>query len=154
MEKRISPPREYEELLDELVAEGGAGNGRAVFRTKQKAMMFAAALGAARGRRTPLKAKGTQIRFDIFQNAMDDGFVRAVGAAASCDLTVLGPDRQEELATIFEEYACTGLEEMSDIFRTGTGSRLEIVVDLIMKTRLAPQEGDDVDEELLRDLMG
>ena len=63
MDRRIAPPSDLDELLDRL-SELHPGGRVALFQTRQKAMMFAAALGHYLGERTPLARKGSAIRFD------------------------------------------------------------------------------------------
>ena len=63
MGRRIAPPSDLDELLDRL-SEPHPGGQVALFQTRQKAMMFAAALGHYLGERTPLARKGSAIRFD------------------------------------------------------------------------------------------
>ncbi len=74
--------------------------------------MFAVALGHHLGERTPLTRKGSAIRFDIFEKALDDGFVNTMAVAETGELEVLAPERAEGRAMIFEEYAHTGLREL------------------------------------------
>ena len=105
-ERRICPPKEYEKLLNILVNELN------IFETKQKALMFAAALGARRGERVRVSARGEGIRIDIFQRAVDDTFIDALAVAVTRDLHVLATDRGEERITIFEESASAGLKEI------------------------------------------
>ncbi len=105
MERRIAPPRDLEDVLDELTDEG-------LFETKQKALMFAAALGRHRGKRTPVERRGVAIRYDVFGNELDDGYINALAVAEGPDLRVLGHEKAEERIRIFEEYAHTGLAEM------------------------------------------
>lgn len=72
--RRISPPREYEPLIDKLVDNG-------VFETKQAAMMFAAALGKRFAGRKPRGSPGDGIRWYIFEKAGDEAFVNSLALA-------------------------------------------------------------------------
>src|SRR5689334_21177039 len=101
---RISPPRELEEKLEQLTSPLVRGEPP-LFETKQKALMFAAALGRRRSERLPLERKGSAIRFDIFQREADDGYIDALAIATISDLRVLGEARSDERVQIFEEYA-------------------------------------------------
>ena len=121
-QRRIYPPKEYTKLLDRLVEEPP------MFETKQKALMFAAALGVHRHERQPISTRGEGIRADIFQGALDDTFIDALAVAVTGDLCVLAPDRRLERITIFEESASAGLREIQ---------------------KLVDRPGDDL-EELLR----
>ena len=81
-----------------------------LFETKQAAMMFAAAVGYRFGSRKPLDSGGEGIRWNIFEKNRDEAFINALALAAKKDHAVLDPDgpQNEELATIFEEYAAGG----------------------------------------------
>ncbi len=127
MDRRIAPPSDYDELLDRL-SEPHPGGQVAVFQTRQKAMMFAAALGYHMGERTPLARKGSAIRFDIFEKALDDGFANALAVAETGELEVLAPERAEERAMIFEEYAHTGLRELERRCYEDEGDPLQVLV--------------------------
>jgi dnd system-associated protein 4 len=76
MERRIAPPGapELEETLDMLVGEGTGT--RSLFKSKQKALMFAAAVGWRIKTKTTLEKRGEPIRLSVFQSALDDGFIR------------------------------------------------------------------------------
>ena len=129
MDRRIAPPSDYDELLDRL-SEPHPGGQVALFQTRQKAVMFAAALGFNLGERTPLLRKGSAIRFDIFEKALDDGFVNALAVAETGELEVLAPERAEERAMIFEEYAHTGLREIQRRCYEDEGDPLQALVGL------------------------
>ena len=75
-------------------------------------MMFAAAVGYRYASRKPLDSGGEGIRWNIFEKNRDDAFINALALAVKKDLAVLDPDtaQDEELATIFEEYAAGGFE--------------------------------------------
>ncbi len=121
-ERRICPPKEYQEFLTTLVSES------LIFETKQKALMFAAALGAFRGEREELVSRGEGIRMDIFQRAGDDTFIDALAVAVTNDLKVLASDRVDERITIFEESAAVGLKEMQKLFHHPTDFLEELLI--------------------------
>lgn len=104
--RRITPPGELEKLLGEVADSLGA--------TKQKVLMLAAAIGKKRGQRAPLVKRGEGIRFDIFQGAVDDGFIKALAVAEVGNLNVLG--QVDECIHIFEEYAHSGLQEIGRVW--------------------------------------
>lgn len=145
MDRRVAPPRDLEGLLDELTEQP-----LGLFETKQKALMFASALGKRLGRRTPVDRRGVGIRVDIFENAHDDGFLNALAVAESGDLRLLGEDRVEERIRIFEEYAHTGLLHIRD---RADGDRLDSLLNWALDAASAglPSESD-VDPDVLRDL--
>lgn len=152
---RVAPPKAYEDDLERFVTADPQGRFP-LFETKQKALMFAAAIGKWRaGTRTPVERKGVAIRYDIFERTFDDGYVDALGIAESADLKVLAPERGEERITIFEEYAQLGLREIVDRCFNHPGDPLEALLALAEEAR-APQIAglEGIDEEALRKLMG
>ena len=132
-ERRIYPPKEYKRLLDTLVDE------LQIFETKQKALMFAAALGARRGEREPVSARGEGIRIDIFQRGSDDMFIDALAIVVTGDLHVLATDRGAERITIFEESASAGLKEIQKLVDKPIDS-LEELLRLTQNARLPSRE--------------
>lgn len=109
MDRRVAPPRELEALLDRLTEQPSG-----VFETKQKALMYAAALGRYLKKRVPVERRGTAIRLDIFENALDDGYLNALAVAETSDLQLLADARTDEKLTIFEEYAHAGLLQIQN----------------------------------------
>ena len=132
-ERRICRPKEFEEFLTMLVSE------RQIFQTKQKALMFAAALGAHRNKREELTTRGEGIRIDIFQRAVDDSVIDALAIAVTNDLHVLADDRVEERITIFEESAAAGLRELQKLFDRPTDF-LEELLGITQTARLPNQD--------------
>jgi len=137
MDRRIAPPHDFEYLLDKLI-EPEQGKERSIFNTKQKILMFAASLGWKSGTRTPIDKRGTGIRFDIFEKALDDTFVNALAIAEEEDLEILSPEKDDERATIFEEYAHTGLKIIKEKCFDTAGDPLEILLQLTDDIRAEP----------------
>ena len=133
-ERRIYPPKELEKLLTTLVSE------LKLFETKQKALMFAAALGAHRGEREVLRLRGEGIRIEIFQRAIDDTFIDALAVAVTKDLHVLAGNRTDERITIFEESALAGLKEIQKLVDYPTDSLEELLG--ITQSARRPSRGD------------
>ena len=133
-ERRIYPPKEFANFLTKLVEESP------IFETKQKTLMFAAALGAHRGEREKLAVRGEGIRIDIFQRVVDDTFIDALAVAVTNDLHVLAADRVDERITIFEESAAAGLKEMQKLFDRPTDC-LEELLGITQSARL-PRKDD------------
>ena len=125
-ERRIYPPKDYEKTLEALTVQ--------IFRTKQKALMFAAALGFHRGEALSMGQRGTDIRYDVFERAMDDGFIDALAVARTGDLKILAEDRLDERVTIFEEFAHAGLRELDRIWNLPS-SPLEEIIELTQGAR-------------------
>ena len=157
MDRRIAPPSnpELKAALEKLTSPLEP-NGFTLFETKQKALMFAAALGRFRGTGDSGKQRdaGSAIRFDIFEKAMDDSFVYAMAIATTGELKVLDPTREEEVLTIFEQYANAGLVELNrKCFESGQDP-LEALLALSEEAAEAPlEEIPGLDADILRDLM-
>ena len=145
MERRIAPPRNFEDVLERLTDIG-------LFETKQKALMYAAGLGHHLKKRTAIERRGGAIRYDIFTNVLDDGYINALAVAEGKDLKVLGQERAEEKIKIFEEYAHTGLAEMERCLAR-PGSELDALLRLAYDAaHSGGSEVGGIDPEVLRDM--
>jgi len=159
MDRRIAAPGTLalKTALDKLTSEL-PGHGFPLFETKQKALMFAAALGRYRGRREPVENRdsATAIRFDIFESAMDDGFVRALAVHAVSDLKVLGAEREAELVVIFEESVHAGLIEMNRVCFESSKDPFDALLQLTAECRSMAVDVniEGVGADVLKDLMG
>ncbi len=114
----------------------------------------AAAVGHHLGERTPLARKGSPIRFDIFEKALDDGFVNALAVAETGELEVLAPERAEERALIFEEYAHTGLRELERRCYEDEGDPLQALIGLTEGVRATDStEVSGLPPDILKELL-
>jgi len=154
MQRRIYPPKNLENVLEKLTTVG-PGIHIPIFSTKQKALMFAAALGFFRDERTKIEGRGEGIRFDIFQKALDDGFFDALAIAETGKLEILSEEYESERADIFEEYAYTGLLEMNKACFEKEGDPLENLIRLADEGRSQEeQEIEGIDPNILKELIG
>lgn len=129
MRDRIRPPRRLERLLDELKDIG-------IFETKQKGMMFAAALGFARKRFEEPDQFGEGIRLEYFESKDDAAFISMIAIAHSDSLEVLEEARSDERLSIFENYAHTGLVALEEALAAKKSvSPLDVVLDLLAEVR-------------------
>jgi len=143
-----------ENVLEKLTTIG-PGIKTPIFSTKQKALMFAAAIGYDKNERTELESRGEGIRFDIFQKALDDGFFDALAVAETGQLEILSEDHENDRAQIFEEYAYTGLLEMKKACFEKEGDPLENLIRLADEGRLQEeQEIEGIDPNILKGLIG
>lgn len=152
MERRIAPSgtTELVALMEKLTqALPGSGRAEGIFKSKQKLLMFAAALGLRKGERRTLEKRGEPIRFSIFQGALDDTFISALAIAATGDLKVLSSERIDERIIIFEEYAHAGLIELHTLL-SRPGDDLEHLLQTVMESRVPSEVPDGV----LPDLAG
>ena len=110
MRDRIRPPKDLEKVLDRLKDDDR------IFETKQKGMMFAAALGYSLFKEkvdsSEIESYGEGIKMMYFQKPQDEGFIDALSVAKSNDLKSLDPEMQEERVNLFERCALLGLQEM------------------------------------------
>lgn len=111
MKDRIRPPKELEKtVLDVLKDEAE------IFETKQKGLMFAAAIGYALHREelesTNIDNFGEGIRLQYFSSQQDEGFIDAIAVAKAGELKILDPEKQPERIELFERCALLGLQEM------------------------------------------
>jgi len=106
---RIRPPKDLEDVLDKLKEDK-------VFDTKQKGMMFAAAVGYSLHRdnvdSTEIDTVGEAIKMEYFEKPDDVGFIDALAVTTRNDLGVVSDERQPERVELFERYALLGLKEM------------------------------------------
>jgi dnd system-associated protein 4 len=143
MERRIAPPGTAEllQLLEKLVSPS-QGREEGLFRSKQKALMFSAALGWNLKQRKPLERRGEPIRYSIFEGALDDAFINALAIAETNDLKILGGERDDDRVKIFEEYAHGGLLEIKRIL-SQPGEDLDHLLQAVIDAResTVPPEG-------------
>ena len=164
MDFRIGTPtgkseeaKEVAALIERLTATQESGEP-GVFESKQKLLMFAAALGAHMGASVPLEQRdsGAAVRFVIFENNADDAFVYAVAVAASDSLAVLRPDDEStsRLVTTFEERAHAGLLELKR--RIKGNDPLQVLVDIVLGAEYENGETGiaDFPDDILRDMLG
>lgn len=155
MRDRIRPPRDLEPVLDSLKDDG-------FFETKQKALMFAAAVGYALERRKdrlgdPLEAYGEGIRLDYFENPGDARFIDLVAITVKADLQVLGESSQPWRIEQFEKFAHSGLIEIKQLCYTGSQNPmlglLRIIDRLAYKDETDALPGLDAGRQELKKLL-
>ena len=103
----------------------------APFKTMKDLFMLSASVGYARGRRAPLSGQREIFRWPVFSSQDDIPVLRAIAIAATGDTAVLVD--QNELLTIVEEYANSGIDEIRRDVANQPGSSLENLVDLLLK---------------------
>jgi dnd system-associated protein 4 len=155
MERRIAICQSQLKFIEDLVTNV-PGEDFSLFDTKQKAMMFAAAVGYHLQRRLPLVSRdaSSAIRFDIFEKNLDDGFVACVAIATKGELGVLAANREDELGVVFEEFANAGLAELQLRVR-GKPEPLQALITLMLDARFPEiEEGlEGMDAGVLADLL-
>ena len=99
----------HEDLVRRLSEEQHKVLKKTIFPTMRELMCFAAVLGYHEGRRTPLEGKTNDIDGRVFSNlqqAVD--LVYLIALVEKKDVMILHDDNEDEMLTIFEEYANTG----------------------------------------------
>jgi dnd system-associated protein 4 len=127
MRDRIRPASEHNDLLNQLREDG-------IFATRQKAMMFAAALGyrlASSDPVEPLTGFGEGIPLKVFENAVDDRFIDALAVTIENDLQVLDDKAGDHRLDIFEHFARIGLDRIALACYQPGKDPLQGILDLI-----------------------
>lgn len=103
---RVRRPPDKEEFIATLT------DGKP-FQTYREVLVFAAALGFARGRREPFEGgSDVAIRWELFREVGGDALAAMIAAIATDEVTIVAPDRTDERVTVFEEFANGGLSEL------------------------------------------
>jgi dnd system-associated protein 4 len=135
--RRVRPPRLLDDVSETLVDNGP-------FQSKQKLMMFAAALGFQLGDRTPFTSSGVDIRWDIFERNSDDTFVYALAIIEDGTLDILNSSsNQGDHLKIFEEYAHTGIKYIKENVVNSPEPPLDEIVRLTASFSESESSNDD-----------
>ncbi len=131
--RRVRPPKRTlpnsnTRTLEWLIEHGP-------LQTKQKALMFAAALGAYQNRREPFSSAEEPIRWQIFENNGDDAFIYALAIAETGGFEVLADEDGERYVSLFEEYANGGLEYLEEHVINQPVGVLDALIDLLVQVR-------------------
>ena len=102
----------------------------APFKTMKDLFMLAASVGYARGRRAPLSGQREIFRWPTFTSQEDVPVLRAIAIAETEDTVVLVD--QNQLLTIAEEYANSGIEEVRGEVANQPGSPRENLVRFLL----------------------
>lgn len=113
---RVRRPGDKEDLIGRLTS-----GEEKVFPTIKDLLVFAAALGRAHERRSPLSSAGNDpVRLDTFvRDGSVDYFMYALAIAESPDdPELVAEERTAERIKIFEEYANGGLQVLQGLLNT------------------------------------
>lgn len=138
--RRIRRDEIHEELLKELTS-----GETPLFKDLWRILLFAAMLGFKRKSRIPLGSfdSGKAMPDSYFANSPAwPGTLYLLGLVESEKTAVMGskPEDQDELITIFEEYANGGLAYFKSRLDSG-GDRLKTLVDIIQEATATPGPG-------------
>ena len=108
----------HEDLVRLLADDPHPEAGRSIFPTMRDLMCFAAVLGFQEERRMPLDGKTQEIDARIWRaDELATDLLFLIPLAATRSLALAQPDSEDELVSIFEEYANGGLEILEEWFR-------------------------------------
>jgi dnd system-associated protein 4 len=134
--RRIQRESSHEEFVKDLTA-----GEKPLFREIWRLLLLAAAIGVKDGIRTPLGPvdSGKAIPETYFNSPAWRGFLYLVSVADSGDSSCLhsSAENQDELVTVFEEYANYGLHVMRERISNSTRP-LDDLTSLVLEASLAP----------------
>lgn len=126
----VRRPADKSELMDSMLAAAPGG----AFKTYRDAMVFAAALGLQRGRKSPFEASSGPIEFATMINRYGaEDLIDVIAFADTGDVDVLGQDRLPERLRIFEAYANGGLEVLQEAMAAGALTPSEAVLSTVKR---------------------
>lgn len=104
-EVRVRRPRQHEALIQLMRDEAG-------FATMRDVLLFAAAVGKSQERRVAFSEAGEPIRYEtLIDPEYSSALVNMIAVVSEPeDAEILARGRLKDRITIFEEYACGGLE--------------------------------------------
>lgn len=130
MPRRIRRPNDFSSLMDKL-----AGSDESLFETYADLLIFTASLGFHHGRRKAFKQVAGQIPYTTFENrASFPTVINCIALGAKNDLSILKDENSDDRLTLFEEYACGGLEIVSSKLESGFLPK-DAVIDLCTATQ-------------------
>lgn len=148
-DRRIQVAADKSDFLQKLKTDGGM---EGPFQEYYDALVFAAALGAAKGQSKPLgkiaKERPSPIRMEIFERNSLDTVINILAVFQSKDPNILAnsDEMEDRRATIFEEYANAGMEILQHEL-AGAPSFSEQIMLLLQKEKqkTMKSDGDDFD---------
>lgn len=143
MPGRVRRPAERDGLLKELTED------KEPFASMAAALVFAAALGFAKSRRTEFAKTSEEIPWEVFVNAGAEPFMDMLAAVASEDKDILAIDREEDRVRIFEEFAAGGLEIIAERLNADHRAPLDTLLDLALESERREDGGGDIDLEAI-----
>jgi dnd system-associated protein 4 len=143
MPGRVRRPADREALLKELT------DSKLPFSSMAAAMVYAAALGYSKGRRSTFAKSAEEIPWEVFVNAGAEPFIDMLAAVASEDKDILAGDRDEDRVLIFEEYASGGLEIIAERLDADHRAPLDTLVDLALEAERRDEGDGEIDLEAI-----
>ncbi len=125
MADRVRRPKKYEDFMAELKDSGA-------FETLKDILVFAACLGLRRNQRASFKEAAESINLQTFGAEFDKMVFNTIAIKETGDPFVMANNRSDESVLIFEEYACGGLEVMSNEISGAHTDKEEVLIGLVM----------------------
>ena len=126
---RVKRPKEYNELMEKLKNIGP-------FDGLKDIMVFAACLGVSKKRKNSFKETSEPMRLSIFNGDYDKMVINTIAIKETSDPFIMANEKIQERIEIFEQYACGGLEIISN--RLNSSKHLSIdetLIDIVLAER-------------------
>jgi dnd system-associated protein 4 len=108
--RNLRRPEKYEALFKKFTEAAHPVSGKPVFSTIRDFLCFLAVLGFDRGDRTAIEGKTIDLDSRVFEtHEQSRDILYLVALAGTRDANILQPEREDEIARVFEEYVATGL---------------------------------------------
>ena len=135
--RRIKRPKDKEDVFHALI-EGD----EPVFETYKDLMIFSACLGYVEGSRKKLdKGSLEPIDFSVFSGEVDHAIFNMIALTETGEPKIF--ESQDEMFTIFEEYANAGLEILRRKIIDAPGKILDNIIDYLHR-----QKEEDTDDPI------
>ncbi len=144
IERRVKQPKKYENLFEELCSKDES-NENAIFTSKAELMIFAAGVGFEKGKKESFEKSLEAIAFNIFRNSKAFSTVlNTIAFADTDDIDILANEKVNDRITIFEEYACAGLEIIKNTVLELEGDNLDNIISLIQEQKTTKKNNESV----------
>ncbi len=139
MRRRVRRPADKDQLLKTLT------ENQRPFSTMAHALVFAASLGYAEGRRAPFEKSSEQIPWEVFANTGAEQFIDMLAGVVADETDVLADERENDRLDIFEEYANGGLALIAERLASDHRPPLDSLLELILKYEAPSEPKPDID---------
>jgi len=109
--RNVRRPEKYEQIFKRFTEQAHSRTGKPIFSTLREFLCFLAVLGYHGSERIPLEGKTIELDGRVFDNSEQSrDLIYLLALASEKDANILQPDREDEMVTIFEEYAASGFK--------------------------------------------
>lgn len=139
MPRRVRRPNSHDDLLNKLTDKEKSG----IFETYKDALLFAASLGAFKGKSKSFDKSSEPIDYGIFSKRSDnEAIIHLLAIYKRNDIEILSDEHADERVTILEEYANAGLEIIDKKLKNSV-STLDAILDLIHENKMSEVQERD-----------